>query len=266
MTLIDLNDRLNALFPPETAWSGDAIGLQIDRFPIDSDIKKVLIAYEINEDILSEAIQINADCICVFHPLIFSPLKKISRSERIGSYVHDLIRHNIGLIVIHTNFDTHPEGTNALAAKALGLLTESLSPLLPDPKHEGFGMGMIGTLPKPIADLEFIKKCQDIFGSPIRYCKGKSETIESIAIVCGSGSSYYHDAIKSNVDCFITADVKYHQFHEARGNILLIDPGHAEMEQFVVAGMSSLLRNDAHLQSITCIESQVNTSPIRYSF
>lgn len=265
MTLIDLNDRLNALFPPETAWSGDAIGLQIDRYPTDSDITKVLIAYEINEDILSEAVRNNADCICVFHPLIFSPLKTIKRTDRIGLYVHDLIRLNIGLIVIHTNFDTHPEGTNALAAKALGLSSDSLSPLIPDSKHEGFGMGVIGRFPKPISDIDLAKKCHDIFGSPIRYCKGRKDLIESIAIVCGSGSSYYQDAIISKVDCFITADVKYHQFHEARGNIMLIDPGHAEMEQFVVAGMTSLLRNDEHLQSIAFIESLVNTSQIHYA-
>ena len=266
MTLIDLNDRLNALFPPETAWSGDAIGLQIDRYPTDSDITKVLIAYEINEDILSEAVRNNADCICVFHPLIFSPLKTINRSDRIGSYVHDLIRLNIGLIVIHTNFDTHPEGTNALAAKALGLEPDSLHPLTPDTTHEGFGMGVIGRFSKPISEIDLAKKCQDIFGSPIRYCKGRHESIESIALVCGSGSSYFQDAINSKVDCFITADVKYHQFHEAHGRIMLIDPGHAEMEQFVVAGMTSLLRDDQHLQSITFIESQVNTSPIQYVF
>ncbi len=266
MTLIDLNDRLNALFPPETAWSGDAIGLQIDRYPTDSEITKVLIAYEINEDILSEAVHINADCICVFHPLIFSPLKTIKRTDRIGSYVYDLIRLNIGLIVIHTNFDTHPEGTNALAAKALGLSPESLYPLIPDTKHEGFGMGIIGKLPMPISDIELAQKCHDIFGSPIRYCKGRNESIESIAIVCGSGSSYFHDAVESKADCFITADIKYHQFHEAHGRIMMIDPGHAEMEQFVVNGMTSLLRDDQHLQSIAFIESQVHTSPIRYTF
>jgi putative NIF3 family GTP cyclohydrolase 1 type 2 len=140
-----------------------------------------------------------------------------------------------------------------------------LSPLIPDSKHEGFGMGVIGRFPKPISDIDLAKKCRDIFGSPIRYCKGRKDMIESIAIVCGSGSSYYQDAIISKVDCFITADVKYHQFHEARGNIMLIDPGHAEMEQFVVAGMTSLLRNDEHLQSIAFIESQVNTSPIHYA-
>jgi dinuclear metal center YbgI/SA1388 family protein len=263
MTLSDFNDRLNVLFPPETAWSGDAIGLQIDRYPIDSDIQRVLIAYEINEDILSEAKQKDIDCICVFHPLIFSPLKKIRRTDRIGSYVHDLIRMNIGLIVIHTNFDTHPEGTNILAAKALGLNPATLKPMIPDNQFEGFGMGVIGKLFDPVEYSVFANKCHEVFGSPIRFCLGNKEMIESIAIVCGSGSSYMQSALASNVDCFITADVKYHQFHEAKGNIMLIDPGHAEMEQFVVEGMCTILQNDDYL-SLEFIMSEVLTSPIYY--
>jgi dinuclear metal center YbgI/SA1388 family protein len=264
MTLIDLNDRLNELFPPETAWSGDAIGLQIDRYPIESTIKRVLIAYEINEDILSEAIQNDVECICVFHPLIFSPLKRIRISDRIGSYVHELIRNNIGLIVIHTNFDMHPQGTNMLAAKALGLQPESLRPMIPDAQFSGFGMGMIGIMSKPIQSTELASLCKKVFGSPIRYCTGKKDSIQSIAIVCGSGTSYFQTAVESQVDCFITADVKYHQFHEAKGNIMLIDPGHAEMEQFVAEGMTSILRSDDQLQAIEFIPSKVHTSPIHY--
>ncbi|MEY3688692.1 MAG: hypothetical protein RIT37_254 [Bacteroidota bacterium] len=264
MTLIDLNDRLNAIFPPETAWSGDAIGLQIDRYPIDADINRVLIAYEINEDILSEAERNGIDCICVFHPLIFSPLKKISLSDRIGSYVHELIRLNIGLIVIHTNFDTHPAGTNILAANALGMNRESLSPLVPDKQLPGFGMGVIGTLTHPIESSAFAHLCHTVFGSPIRYCLGKKDVIQSVAIVCGSGTSYLSHAIDAQVDCFITADIKYHQFHDARNKIMLIDPGHAEMEQFVVQGMSSILRGIEECSSITFISSEVHTSPINY--
>jgi len=264
MTLFDLNERLNEMFPPETAWSGDAIGLQIDRYPIDADIQRVLIAYEINEDILSEAERNAIDCICVFHPLIFSPLKKISRLDRIGSYVHDLIRLNIGLIVIHTNFDTHPAGTNMLAAKALGIELETLLPLVPDKQFSGFGMGVIGSLKDPINASDFAKQCHTVFGSPVRYCVGSKDTIQSIAIVCGSGSSYVSQAMEANADCCITADIKYHQFHEARNRIMLIDPGHAEMEQFVVQGMSAILRDNQYLSSLTFISSEVQTSPIYY--
>jgi len=70
---------------------------------------------------------------------------------------------------------------------------------------------------------------------------------------------------KAQVDCFITADVKYHQFHEAKGNVMLIDPGHAEMEQFVVEGMSTILQNDECLQ-MQFIMSDVLTSPIQHVY
>jgi putative NIF3 family GTP cyclohydrolase 1 type 2 len=172
---------------------------------------------------------------------------------------------NIGLIVIHTNFDTHPYGTNMLAAKALGLHPDTLSPLIPDKQFEGFGMGVIGKLHHPMESSVFAQQCREVFGSPIRYCIGNKAMIESIAIVCGSGSSYFQNALDSQVDCFITADVKYHQFHEAKGNVMLIDPGHAEMEQFVVEGMSTILQNDECLQ-MQFIMSEVLTSPIQHVY
>ncbi|MGA1306865.1 MAG: Nif3-like dinuclear metal center hexameric protein [Candidatus Kapaibacteriota bacterium] len=265
MTISDLNERLNELFPPETAWSGDAIGLQIDHHPHNGDIQSLLIAYEINEEVLSEAVFRQVDCICVFHPLIFSPLRTITRQDRVSSLVYDLIRHNIGVIVIHTNFDTHPHGTNALAARSIGLDDTSLQPLIPDQMHPHFGMGIIGSLKESMNTQKFAEYCAHVFGAPIRFTKGKTDTIQTIAMVCGSGSQYMQAAIDANVDCFITADVKYHQFHAAKGTIMLIDPGHAEMEQFVVEGMSTLLKQDEQLKQLNIISSEVKTSPIHYA-
>jgi putative NIF3 family GTP cyclohydrolase 1 type 2 len=59
--------------------------------------------------------------------------------------------------------------------------------------------------------------------------------------------------------------VKYHQFHEAKGAIMLLDPGHAEMEQFVVSGMMSIIKHDDTLKTLTIIGSEVHTSPIHYA-
>ncbi|MFM7158388.1 MAG: Nif3-like dinuclear metal center hexameric protein [Bacteroidota bacterium] len=264
MTISDLNDRLNELFPPETAWSGDAIGLQIDHHPQDGDIHSVLIAYEITEEVVTEALLHHVDCICVFHPLIFSPLRTITRQDRVSSLVYDLIRNNIGVIVIHTNFDTHPLGTNALAAKAIGLVESSIQPLVPDMHHERFGMGIIGSLSEQMKSFQFAEHCASIFGSPVRYTKGKTNDIKTVAMVCGSGSQYMQHALEANVDCFITADVKYHQYHEAKGSIMLIDPGHAEMEKFVVEGLTTLLKQDEKIKELKIISSEVNTSPILY--
>ncbi|NDA81447.1 MAG: Nif3-like dinuclear metal center hexameric protein, partial [Actinobacteria bacterium] len=85
-----------------------------------------------------------------------------------------------------------------------------------------------------------------------------------VAMVCGSGSQYMQHALEAKVDCFITADVKYHQYHEAKGSIMLIDPGHAEMEKFVVEGLTTLLKQDEKIKELKIISSEVNTSPILY--
>jgi len=57
-------------------------------------------------------------------------------------------------------------------------------------------------------------------------------------MVGGAGMDHYNDALASGADAFITADIRYHDFHRAdHDKILLIDAGHAETERFVALGM-----------------------------
>ena len=121
MNFSTLDTILNSVFPSETAWKDDKIGIQIDIYPPDTSIVKVLIAYEINDEVVLEAKHLNVQLICAFHPLIFNPLSSIVHHDRVGKIVHTLIQSNIGVFIIHTNFDAHPKGTNVLAAEALGL-------------------------------------------------------------------------------------------------------------------------------------------------
>ena len=255
---------LNSVFPSETAWKEDKIGIHIDIYPQDTSIVKVLIAYEINDEVVEEAKHHNVQLICAFHPLIFNPLSTIISNDRIGKLVHTLIQSHIGVYIVHTNFDAHPKGTNVLAAEALGLSSNSLKMLVPDKKHDLFGMGIIGNIEKSMPIIEFVQHCSRIFSSPISYTIGKTETISRIAIVCGSGMMYFNEALSSGADCFITADIKYHQFHEAKGKITLIDPGHAQMEQFVARGLLNILNSIPDLSDIEFIVSEVHTSPVSY--
>ena len=91
-----------------------------------------------------------------------------------------------------------------------------------------------------------------------------NETISRIAMVCGSGMTYFNEALSSGADCFITADIKYHHFHEAKGKITLIDPGHAQMEQFVARGLLNILTSIPDFSDIEFIVSEVRTSPVSY--
>ena len=48
----------------------------------------------------------------------------------------------------------------------------------------------------------------------------------------GSGSFLIDEALKAEADVYITAEIGYHDYFRADGNILLVDAGHYETEQY----------------------------------
>jgi dinuclear metal center YbgI/SA1388 family protein len=107
----------------------DAVGLQVG-YEMNAELRKALLAYEITDEVIDEALQINANLIVSYHPLIFPNISSVTDSSRTGSLVRKLIKNDIALYVIHTAFDAHPEfGTSKLMADALGL--QEIRQLLP---------------------------------------------------------------------------------------------------------------------------------------
>ncbi len=100
-------------------------------------------------------------------------------------------------------------------------------------KNVNFGAGAIGNLENELTQAEFLKYTSRKLGlRSFRYCEGNSKKIKRIAVCGGSGSDLLLSAVSSGADAFITADIKYHTFHEALGKILLVDAGHYETEIF----------------------------------
>jgi dinuclear metal center YbgI/SA1388 family protein len=94
-----------------------------------------------------------------------------------------------------------------------------------------YGAGAIGDMEEsmnPAEFLSYITKC--LKSTNLRFTKGKNKKIKKVAVCGGSGSELINDAIRKGADAFITADIKYHAFHEASTKILLIDAGHYETE------------------------------------
>lgn len=259
MQLFELIKLINKILPPETAMADDRIGIQIESDKL--IIKSVLISFEINEDTVEEAINSGSDCIVVFHPLIFMPLKKIIQSDRVGRLVSKLIKNDISLISVHTAFDSFINGTNKILADLFGL--KIISKLVPDPNYEGCGMGIIGEFDRAIHYKELIERVHNVCKSPLKFTEGKTEFLKTVAVVGGSGSSFLNDVLAKDIDAFITADISYHTFHAVKGKLWLIDPGHYEMEQFVGRGIAEslapILPNE-----ISIVISKSYTNPVRY--
>ncbi len=261
MKILELIKLLEQEFPLNSAVDCDRIGLQIQS--TNPEIKKIHILYELNSDTINEAIKLNSDLIISFHPLIYSPLQSIVESDRVGRLSSEIIRNNMSLYVIHTNFDTYKNGTNVLFANNLDLEIESY--LLPNEKYTDRGMGIIARgKEKELFAEELLQRVKKICNSPVKISKfDKSKKCKKIAIICGSGSSYISEAIEQNCDTIITADCSYHKFHEAEGKIMIIDPGHNEMEKFVAKGLFSAIKKLIN-ENIAITYSEINTNPIFY--
>jgi dinuclear metal center YbgI/SA1388 family protein len=101
------------------------------------------------------------------------------------------------------------------------------------------GSGIVGDLKEKLTKPRFFEflmkslKCSDL-----RYCDGNSTTISRVAICSGSGSFLINRAIASGAQAFVSADLKYHDFQENEGRILLVDAGHFETE----IGVKDLIR------------------------
>jgi GTP cyclohydrolase I len=261
MTIGSILKLIERYFPAGTAMEKDRIGLQVQSG--NDEVRKILITLELDDHVIDEATQKNCDCIITFHPLIFFPLTAIHDTNRVGYLVQKLIKNNISLISIHTNFDSYINGTSTILAERLGLNVTGF--LVPDSNYDNYGMGVIADPETPLLPEQVLGKVQSVCNSPIRYTPGRSDKINKIAIVGGSGTSFINEALASGADCFITADVSYHIFHELKGKMMLIDPGHYEMEQFVPLGLLEFFKDHMDKEQFDFIcNSQSYTNPVIY--
>lgn len=134
--------------------------------------------------------------------------------------------------------------------------------------HFQYGAGAIGELPAALDENEFVEKIvNDLQLQNLRRTNGKRNKIKKVAVCGGSGSDLLKDAVNAGADAFVTADLKYHTFQEADGNICLIDAGHFETELPVLAEVENRLNQ--FLQSNNSITnvyvSEEKTNPVKFN-
>ena len=113
--------------PKGLAMEGDKIGLQIGR--LNKKIDRIMIALDVLEEVIDEAIEKNVQLIIAHHPPIFRPLKNLLTDTTQGRMIEKLVKHDIAVYAAHTNLDVATGGVNDLLAAALGLgKTEILVP------------------------------------------------------------------------------------------------------------------------------------------
>lgn len=132
-----------------------------------------------------------------------------------------------------------------------------------DNYYDRVGMGMTGELEKETDEISFLGKIKSVFNTKvIKHSKLRNKNIKRVAVCGGSGSRLIKDAIQAQADIFISGDIKYHQFFETSGKIVIADIGHYESEQFTKEIFYELLKKK--LPKFALHLSEYNTNPIKY--
>lgn len=125
------------------------------------------------------------------------------------------------------------------------------------------GSGLVGEFPEPMTETAFLSLVQQTFGlKTLRHTPFLGKSIQKIALCGGAGSFLTKTAIASGADAYITGDVKYHEFFDADGRLLLADIGHYESEQFTIDLLFDVLQEK--FPTFAVLKTGVNTNPVLY--
>ena len=224
LTVIEIENALYELAPRECAQDWDNVGLLVGRPR--NEVRRALVSLDITEEVIAEAVQWKADLIVSHHPVIFHGQKSVTDRDPVGRRVLELAENGIAAICMHTNLDCAEGGVNDVLAQALGIR-------IPE-RFTGEGVGRCGWREEPMALPEFVRfVCQVLGCNGVRYA-GAGKPVHRVAVGGGACGEFEDAAIYAGCDTFVTSDLSYHQFVDAKAKgINLIDAGHFPTEDLV---------------------------------
>ena len=249
MTVRELYAFLNEKIPPSLSCSWDNDGLMCCADE-DAEVHHVLIALDVTDRVISEAMERGCDVILSHHPMIFSPLRSVNPRDHIAARVIRLLRGGITVMSFHTRLDAVEGGVNDVLAQALGL--ENVKPF----GEGGEEIGRIGTLPCETTPRAFAEAVKRVTGAECVQVADAGRPVSRVAVLGGSGSDDVGAAIAAGADTYVSGELKHNVLTDApeRG-INLIAAGHHHTENLVCRRLFELVSEADGKISITVIDS-----------
>ena len=245
----DIIEFTESFAPLSSAMEFDNVGLLIGNE--NTKINKAVVALDITDEVIGEALENNAELIISHHPVIFDALKNIPSN----SIVYRLIENNLNALCLHTNLDLSPEfGVNTCLAEAVGVKNAEFV------EEECL---YIGELDRETDNKQFAENVKQALG-----CKGLRYTlpdkkVKKVAICSGSGGDLAPLAEENGADVLLTGEIKHHDILNANKlGIAIIDAGHFKSEDIVITPFTKKLNNE--FSDVEFIRSEKCTDKIEY--
>jgi dinuclear metal center YbgI/SA1388 family protein len=222
-------------------WDNNGVQINVGS----AEIKRILVALDVTEEIVCEARSIGADFILVHHPLIFGKLlHAVDESSVVGARITELVRAGISVYAAHTSFDVAYGGNNDYLCELLEL--QKIRRVTPENESSGEDViGKIGNLKREmtlveVCDLLRERLCTDrrlpAVGDP-------SARILKVGLCTGGGGDQIEAFARNGCSLYITGDVRHHEaLFAAEKGICLIDAGHFDTEWIFVRNFAEKLK------------------------
>lgn len=237
-TVKEIYEFINSVAPFDIQEGFDNAGFLVGRKK--QEVTRILVALDITREVVEEAARWGAELIVAHHPVIFNPVKQITDATPTGQILLELIENKIAAICTHTNLDAALGGVNDCLAEALELTDVSqLCQEGVDAQGRPYGIGRVGTVRRPeLSVREYAAFVKEKLGSSnVRFVDG-GRPVQRVAVGGGACGSMLEDVIAQGCDTFVTSDLKYNQFLDAKAlGLNLLDAGHFPTENVVCGPM-----------------------------
>jgi dinuclear metal center YbgI/SA1388 family protein len=220
-----------------TPWKQDRIGLFVNK--LKNEINKVVVTLDCDIEAVNLALQENADLIISHHPLLYPSKKEALSHTEINEVYRLLVKQQIPLLCLHSNFDIASNGMNT----NFGLLLELHNIHQYRPNQFLF----IGELEREMNICEFIPRLKEKLNIDyVLYQLGKANNnkIKVIGFTLGGAAEEYLTAVEAKVDLYISGDSAHHERRSMyQLNLNYLELGH-EVEQTIFIPTMQQVIND----------------------
>ncbi len=228
---------------------------------MNNEVNKIMLALDVTDEVLCEAVEEKVDLIITHHPFIFRPIKRIDENTFHGRIIYKLIKNKISVISAHTNMDSASYSLNEFFGELLFL--KNMKKLDKMDNNQVREIGIVGEIDDyKLRDL--LMDVSKLLKSNCSFVGDIEKDVKRVSIVTGAGSDFIKKASEVS-DVFITGDIKYHEARlvEELG-FNLINCGHYEMERIFLIKLKEVLIERMNNQYISVIISKKEVSPFKY--
>lgn len=251
----DIIDIIEKSYPPSAALSFDNVGLLAGS--LQKEVKRVYLALDATAEVVGHAAGDGADLLITHHPLIFSPLKRVTEEDFVGRRVVELIRHDISYYAMHTNYDVL--GMARLFGEVLALEEARTLDVTMELDGQEEGIGKVGMLPREMTLRECCEYVKGRMGLETVNVFGDLDMpVRKLAVSPGSGKSAIRPAIEKGAQVLVTGDIGHHDGLDAwEQGLAVVDAGHYGTEYMFIEDMRQYFR--AHVKGV-----EVAAEPVHF--